>query len=184
MQEMDKVRDFVNQGLSLRAKEGIKARQPLAGAVLYGAANLSDESRQVIAEELNVKSVEVKQKYTIEKDDTILDVVEKGKTGYNGLDLIVEIDTVITPELKREGLMREVIRLVQNARKDAGLNVDDRIVLELKTDDEELQKAISEHRETIDSETLAHVGMPNDGFSITAKVDEYELTVNLSKSAR
>jgi isoleucyl-tRNA synthetase len=184
MQEMDKVRDFVNQGLSLRAKEGIKARQPLAGAVLYGAANLSDESRQVIAEELNVKSVEVKQKYTIEKDDTILDVVEKGKTGYNGLDLIVEIDTVITPELKREGLMREVIRLVQNARKDAGLNVDDRIVLELKTDDEELQKAISEHRETIDSETLACVGMPNDGFSVTAKVDEFELTVNLSKCGR
>ena len=47
----------------------------------------------------------------------------------------VALDVTITPELRREGLAREVVRLVQDARKSDGLNVSDRIWLRWSTDD-------------------------------------------------
>ena len=94
----------------------------------------------------------------------------------------MKIDGTLTPELKREGLMREVIRYVQTARKNAGLNVDDRIVLSLETSDKELQKAIGEHKQTIKSETLAvTLADVADGHDETAKIDGVVLRICLSK---
>ena len=92
----------------------------------------------------------------------------------------VAIDETITPELKREGMMREVIRHVQSARKSAGLNVDDRIVLSLDTDDEQLKLAIDEHSQTILDETLAEKGSSSENSS-TANVDEAPLNIALQK---
>ena len=54
----------------------------------------------------------------------------------------VLIDARITPELAREGMAREVVRHVQELRKTADLNIEDRIVLYLGTDGPELRKAI------------------------------------------
>lgn len=64
------------------------------------------------------------------------------------------LDTRLTPELQREGLVREVVRTVQDARKQAGLEVSDHIVL-LVTGTEELAAAVSEHRDYLMAETLA-----------------------------
>ena len=118
----------------------------------------------------------------------------------------VEIDKTITPELKREGLMREVIRHVQSARKKAGLQVDDRIVLHLAVGAEpasasqsvapgqtqpagdaaaQLRQAIEEHAATIASETLATMApeQPGDAlYHTTAMVDGAELQVSLAKA--
>lgn len=70
-------------------------------------------------------------------------------------DITVAIDTDVTPELRREGLMREVISNLQRARKDAGLAVTDRIRLALHTDEADLQEAIQQNRDLIASEVLA-----------------------------
>lgn len=69
--------------------------------------------------------------------------------------IVVILDTAVTPELEREGYAREMIRAVQNLRKEADLNVADRITVGLQTDAEEVQKAIAEHQDYISSETLA-----------------------------
>lgn len=157
MNEMDEVRDFVNQGLSLRAKAGLKVRQPLA-SVTVPKLGSAFEWEPILLDELNVKAV---------------------KTGSE-----VVVDGVITPELKREGLMREVIRFVQNARKDAGLNIDDRIVLQLETPDGELQNAISEHAGTIMSETLAtELTAVAQGYETSVKTEGMTLQINLKKAA-
>ena len=77
--------------------------------------------------------------------------------------------------------MREVVRYVQNARKNAGLNVDDRIVLSL-TAEGELQQAINEHIETIKAETLATSIAENDGYEEMAKIEGSSLAIQLKKA--
>jgi isoleucyl-tRNA synthetase len=67
----------------------------------------------------------------------------------------VAIDTTITPELRREGLAREVIRLVQEARKTDGLHVTDRIALRWSASDPDLAAALTEHASLIAGEVLA-----------------------------
>jgi len=67
----------------------------------------------------------------------------------------VAIDTTVTPELRREGLAREVIRLVQEARKNDGLHVTDRISLRWSAGDPEVAAALAEHAALIAGEVLA-----------------------------
>ncbi|CAN5416417.1 isoleucine--tRNA ligase [soil metagenome] len=154
--DMEQVREYVNQGLSIRAKERQKVRQPLASMTVPRFGTTID-FKDILKEELNVKDV------------------------FDGGD--VALDLYITPELEREGLMREVIRYIQNARKDAGLNVDDRIKLSLKTDNERLQTAITEHEKTIIDETLAAQRDDNEhSYKTTVKIDGAELVISLEKA--
>jgi isoleucyl-tRNA synthetase len=75
----------------------------------------------------------------------------------------VEFDPTVTAEQVREGLAREVIRKIQQARKNADFNLDDRIRLELSCD-AEIRDAVEAHRERVVNETLARE------FSIVSKV--------------
>jgi isoleucyl-tRNA synthetase len=157
MNDMETVRDYVNQGLSLRAKAGLKVRQPLT-SVTVPSLGEHVAFEPILQDELNVKTV---------------------KTGKD-----VAIDETLTPELKREGLMREVIRHVQAARKQAGLNVDDRIALTLSSQDDELQKAIDENAQTIRTETLATKlcdDASDTSFTTSASVEGHELGICLQK---
>ena len=67
----------------------------------------------------------------------------------------VALELTITPELRREGLAREVIRLVQDARKADGLDVSDRILFWWDTPDADLAEALAEHGALIANEVLA-----------------------------
>ena len=66
----------------------------------------------------------------------------------------VILDTAVTPELAAEGLARDVVRAVQQARREAGLAVNDRITLTLSGDDA-VRAAVESHAELIKSEVLA-----------------------------
>ncbi|MBZ5735086.1 isoleucine--tRNA ligase [Nocardioides sp. TRM66260-LWL] len=69
----------------------------------------------------------------------------------------VVLDCVVTPELAAEGLARDVVRAVQQARKDAGLEVSDRIALTLgvRPGEDAVRAALDAHRDLIAAETLA-----------------------------
>jgi isoleucyl-tRNA synthetase len=159
------VREVINEGLSQRAKAGIKVRQPLPNITIDSAPavfeNVDFEYEYMIIQELNVKSV-----------------------GHNVTpgELVITLDTNITPELKREGLMREVVRHVQSARKTAGLNVDDHILLRLETADEELKKAMKEYESVIKTETLADdIATVTDNQTVVT-IEGSELTIALKKA--
>jgi isoleucyl-tRNA synthetase len=80
----------------------------------------------------------------------------------------VSVDTTVTPELEREGLARDVVRLVQSARREAGLHLADRIRLAVELP-AEYAAAVTEHRDYLSSETLAaelHVGTVPAGMSV------------------
>jgi isoleucyl-tRNA synthetase len=83
----------------------------------------------------------------------------------------VAIDTAITPELRREGLAREVIRGVQEARKSDGLDVTDRISLRWSAEDPEVAAALTEHARLIASEVLAVQFGPGPGESGSEHVE-------------
>ena len=174
LRDMNALRAAVNDGLSKRAAEGIKVRQPLASAKLVStiSQNTPEEVAQFLADiardELNVKSVEV-------VTGSELDVPEASAQPS------VVYDLNITPELKREGLMREIVRHVQSARKKAGLQVDDRIILQLTTNDDQLRQAINEHRATITAETLASFGESNSNRSkATIEGAEFDIALHIA----
>jgi isoleucyl-tRNA synthetase len=98
----------------------------------------------------------------------------------------VMIDVRITPELKAEGLSRDVIRLVQDERKKAGLDVADKIALFLGTESAELKAAIVTHRDTIAADTQAiewsETPLPG-AHAANVKVDGQALMIGLRKSS-
>ena len=174
LRDMNALRAAVNDGLSKRAAEGIKVRQPLASAKLVStiSQNTPEEVARFLVdiarEELNVKSVEV-------VTGSELDIPEASAQPS------VVYDLTITPELKREGLMREIVRHVQSARKKAGLQVDDRIILQLTTNDDQLRQAINEHRATIAAETLASFGESNGNRSkATIEGAEFDIALHIA----
>jgi isoleucyl-tRNA synthetase len=75
--------------------------------------------------------------------------------------LTVALDLSITPELRAEGLAREVINRIQNQRKAADLALDDRIEVSFQTVDEDLRGAIETHWDLIAGQTLILGESPN-----------------------
>ncbi|HUC89912.1 MAG TPA: isoleucine--tRNA ligase [Patescibacteria group bacterium] len=160
------IRQVINDGLSQRAAAGIKVRQPLKEVVIKGAPEAFDDIDkayiEILQEELNVKAV---------------------KFGNSAVDYEVALNVELTAELRREGMMREVVRGVQSARKQAGLDVDDRIELGLSSTDPILRKAVEDHKDVIVAETLAKTFAFDRTYEyeISCAVDGAPLTISLQK---
>ncbi len=100
LQKMNALRQVVSKALEARDTAKIKVRQPLASLVVPASANLSQEYLAIIADEVNVKQVTL-------GDD-------------------VKLDATITSELREEGIIRDTVRLVQDARKAANMRPGER----------------------------------------------------------
>jgi len=112
LSDMARTRQIITDALALRMQksekeEQIKIRQPLS-KLIYDGDKLNSFYEQIIAEEVNVKRVE------------------------NGKEFA--LDKTLTPELREEGMARELIRAVQSARKHAGLAPGDKIKLSVSID--------------------------------------------------
>lgn len=208
--QMDRVRQVASAGLSLRKSHHIRVRQPLSLlTVVADDVSALEDYREVLAEELNVKNVELVERtdealasygishrvvvnaralgprigkdvqqviaavkqgnyqateeglrvadhvLTGEEYEQVLDASESGHAvEFVGDSGFVLMDTELTAELHDEGLARDLIRVVQQARKDADFHVSDRIVLSVDGD-ADVQRALSAHRDLIAHETLA-----------------------------
>jgi isoleucyl-tRNA synthetase len=179
--EMKVTRDFINEGLRQRAAANIKVRQPLRRAVIDGAIPVPDEMKAIMAEELNVKEVVFNRPPGITAQTSFSEVVQRPA---NVLPGDLKLDTEITEELKVEGVMRDLVRHIQNARKNAGLNVEDRIKLSVESQHELLKRALDDHADTVKSETLAIEIGPLDtpAYQETVKINGQEANIALSKA--
>jgi isoleucyl-tRNA synthetase len=127
---------------------------------------------------------------TILLEPADLVVQDKAPEGWAGVvdhETQLALDTGITEELAAEGMARDVVRHVQEQRKEAGLQMEDRIALYLGTDSEKLRQAITAHRDYIAAETLTieWSAQPLASAGVhraTARVEGQPLTIELKKA--
>lgn len=159
IEQMARAREIISVGLAQRmaksdTEEQIKVRQPLS-LLVYGGDKLPEEYEKMIADEVNVKKVEHGSETKLNKE--------------------------LTDELRAEGFARELIRMVQAARKKAGLSVDDRIKLYVGCIVE------PEYAEMIKAETLAVEfssgdNQQNYAYDEIVKVEGKQITISLEKA--
>lgn len=115
---MSLARSFASLGLMARDASSIKVRQPLTALTIEHNSdepNFWSQLKEIVKDEVNVKDVIFEKK--------------------SGSDLPgVRLDTNITPDLKEEGEMRELVRNIQDFRKKSGLNPGEIIVLKIMAD--------------------------------------------------
>ncbi|MBI3631667.1 MAG: class I tRNA ligase family protein, partial [Candidatus Staskawiczbacteria bacterium] len=163
---MDRAREIVALGLAERAQAGLRVRQPLNALYVSPADyNLIGDVLYIVAEELNVKKVLSDRK--IEKNS-------------------VSLDTELTAELKEEGMVREMIRNINEMRKEAKLTPEDKIILyyelnlgspstELRAND--LKRILNHWEQVIKVETRAtqiNFGITEHESFLIHKVWNYE----------
>ncbi len=190
VRDMHLVRESITIGLSIRAKAAIKVRQPLASvtvpATMFSdAEGREDLYKEIIAEELNVKEVKLNNTQRSSQERLAKPPLEAGLQAITET-MEVKLDLELTPELKQEGLMREVIRHVQQSRKQAGLDVDDRIELSLQAKAKDLTELLAnpELTDVILQETLAKnlsTGVKSN-YETIVKVDGAELQIGITKA--
>ena len=117
--DMKWARQIVSEVHAKRKENNIKVRQPLAKLV-YTTTKLPKEIEEIIASETNVKNV------SFEKSSKI------------------SLDIQITPELKAEGEARDIIRSIQQARKEAMCELDEKVVVKLPSWPKQFEKQIQQ----------------------------------------
>ncbi|MBR33006.1 MAG: isoleucine--tRNA ligase [Spirochaetaceae bacterium] len=117
----------------------------------------------------------------MEEEFLIESVSKEGTSGVEGDGMLVALDTNPGPELIREGWIRDLVRNVQELRKQSELELTDRISLHLQTEDEDLMRAIEEHSDYIQSEALATIvqKQPGKGKSLDLDLDGHGIKVTL-----
>jgi isoleucyl-tRNA synthetase len=125
---MRTVREIVSSGLEARAKANIKVRQPLRSLDVRGREPLGSEYEALILDEINVKEIR------FVKEDAAETAFGRSPDAdaFRG----IELDTKITPELRAEGMRRDLVRLIQAFRKEQNLTVSDRPTLTVATSKE------------------------------------------------
>ncbi len=124
---------------------------------------------------------------TLEPGDLLVQTkADEGWAGLADRKTQLALDARVTPELELEGLSREVIRHVQNSRKEANLALEDRIILRLETEAEKLQEATETHREYIAQETLvvewASEEITDADYSADVKVEGHKLKIEIKRA--
>ncbi len=133
IEKMGEARAIVSRVLDAREEAGRPIKQALGDMTVWvPLGKVSNEYQAVILDEVNVKSMKVK----------------KG-------DLKVEVNMELTPELIREGMVRDITRRVNQMRKEAGLTINDRIALKIYSEADEVKKLYEEHADSIKEATLA-----------------------------
>jgi isoleucyl-tRNA synthetase len=231
------VRRLVELGRAARAESGVKTRQPLGRALVSatGWADLPDDLREQLSEELNVLRIETLgdsaesdlvdaqakanfrtlgkrfgqqtpevaaaiaaadasalaaqlrasgsttvsvagRDVTLTSDEVVLtETPRRGWVVAHDAGESLALDLELTPELRQLGRARDVVRLVQDARKGAGLEVADRITWWWRSDDAQTREALTAQGSAVAAEVLAVEVTEGEGPSTAARFTDSEL---------
>jgi isoleucyl-tRNA synthetase len=153
-EDMILVRKICSVGSALRKEHNVPVRQPLMEIVVVKDMSLTSDLFELIKDELNVKEVK------FSTSSLAGNYKEKGEGG-----LKVQLNMEINEELEVEGYMREFIREVQKARKDAGVAWDAMVKVEYKPE-EKYKKALSKFEKEIKDKTLVENFVIGEAFKV------------------
>ena len=143
--EMVLAREVIARGLAERKEKKLKVRQPLA-AVMIKNTKFSHDIEILIKEELNVKQV----KYV--KSQPRRQGVAAPTEASEETDVMLDLQ--LTPELIGEGYARELMRQIQDMRKEAKYNMDDLVMVDWQSDSPEIVSALNTWSEEIKKDTV------------------------------
>jgi isoleucyl-tRNA synthetase len=183
----------VGELVSYTVKPNFRALGPRFGRRVeeIRAALAHADPQRVVAdiESSGRSSIEVNGE-TVELTTDDLDVRVEGRSGFSLAQdgpYGVALDVEITPELRGEGLAREVVRAIQDLRKSSGLEVEDRIELWMTSPDRDAAAALEAHRDYIAAEVLATsvaVGeATGEAASDTIEIEGASVRIALRKAA-
>lgn len=133
LSDMEQIRERASSALEARMHAGIKVRQKLGELIIQGSHEWETPNYNLVnllKDEVNVSNVTVVAHHLDLTESHYPDFLVAG-TGLN----TVWLDTMITPELEKEGMLRELTRGVQDWRKNNGLTVSDRVAIVWASDD-------------------------------------------------
>lgn len=164
-------------------KPNFKTLGPKLGKDLKAVSQELQQLSSSQIEELEKNGTITLSGYELNLDD--VEIRTQDITGWlvaNDGKLTVALDITITPELKSEGIARELVNKIQNLRKENGLEVTDKISLEIQAN-EEIEKSVNENMEYICSETLTQkltfVSNTTDGTELD--INENKIKIVLKK---
>jgi isoleucyl-tRNA synthetase len=131
---MADTRNLVSLALSIRVSSGLKVRQPLSELVVVSKKGLSsaeDLVSELVLDEVNVKKI----KLVVAEVQPEFESNAKFKRAEND-DFVVFLNSEVPEELRLEGLARELVRKLQDIRKESGFNVIDRVKVVLPETEE------------------------------------------------
>lgn len=136
---IDQIRTIASAAHKLRADAGTNLRQPLATLAISGFRDVANQTELlgILQDEVNVKTIAFEM---------------SGSEGWPSVDLPegrVALDTVLTPELEEEGIVREIVREAQSARKNAQLAIGQSASAELRVRDEKLRTVAKKNKDSI-----------------------------------
>ena len=127
--------------------------------------------------------------FTLEPQEVLVNVEEMPGLAVaveGGGGLVVALDTTLTPELEEEGLAREMVHRVQSIRREAGLEIDDRIVTHVMGANDRLRRALELHGDYIQQETLSRelvLDTPaTDAYSVEQVVEGVTITLSIKRA--
>jgi len=146
--------------IEYRAKPNFKVLGKRFGSsmpkVSEALSNLSSDAVRAGLERAESEITVDGVKYRLSTDEVQVETLGKGDFAVaSEKNFAVALDVKITPELRAEGIAREAVNRIQNTRKEAGLEVTDRIILSLVSDDDEIVNALKKHTDSIAADTLA-----------------------------
>jgi isoleucyl-tRNA synthetase len=169
LERMEEIRKIVELGLALRAEKKLKVRQPLA-ELRMNRKQLSQEYLDIVADELNVKKVAFAEAVT---EDFWATKIES--------ETSVWLDPRVTEELKEEGMVRDIVRAINQLRKDQGLTPKDKIKIVYATDSVVLKAVCLARGHEILADTLAIEFMAGDCTTGPLKIGDSEMRLFIER---
>ncbi len=167
LEKMRNVTVLIQDGLGVRSYKNIKVRQMLAELRVSKVYDLGEDYLDIVKQELNIKKITFIEKEGVPQNSDQWHCITNMKISGNDYKNYINLE--ISDELKEEGLFRELVRTVNQLRKEAGLTINDKVVIYYQTEAALVKQVIVKFKGDLLKNTIAGeviLGRAEDGLIV------------------